>query len=54
MRVIIDYELVYDVWSLMFCILRMDDPNLRNEDYTQVFYKDPVHFFSDKQLLLFK
>lgn len=42
MRVAIDYELVYDVWSLMFCILRMDDSSLRNEDYPKVIYKEPI------------
>lgn len=27
---VVDYELAYDVWSLLFCVLRMDEPNLSN------------------------
>ena len=34
MKVLIDYELVYDVWSLLFCVLRMDNATLTNKDYT--------------------
>jgi len=37
---VIDYELVFDVWSLLFCVLRMDEPSLKNIDYTRVLYKD--------------
>lgn len=40
----IDYELVWDVWSLGFCCLRMDHPNLTNKDYPSILYKDPSCF----------
>ena len=37
---VIDYELVFDVWSLMFCILRMDNPAFTNQDYDKVLNKN--------------
>ena len=47
MRIAIDFELVYDVWSLMFCILRMEEPTLLNDDYPRVIYKDPAEVFNE-------
>ena len=43
----IDYELVWDIWSLAFCCLRMEHPKLTNADYFKVFYKKPASFLSE-------
>lgn len=46
----IDYELVWDVWSLAFCCLRMDEPSINNAAYPRVFFKEPSSFLSTSTL----
>jgi len=33
---VIDLELVYDVWSLLFCCIRSKVPTLKNDDYLKI------------------
>jgi hypothetical protein len=37
--VAIELELVYDVWSLLFCCIRTHCPDFKNKDYTKIFYR---------------
>jgi len=36
---IIDFELVFDIWSLLFCCIRCEQQGLKNEHYQHLLYK---------------
>jgi hypothetical protein len=37
--IVIDLELVYDIWSLLFCCIRSKVPTLTNSDYLKMVNK---------------
>jgi hypothetical protein len=49
---VIDYELVYDVWSLLFCVLRMNEP-LTNSSYPRVINRPLAKILKPEQVGIF-
>jgi hypothetical protein len=35
---VIDFELVFDIWSLLFCCIRWHRPSLKTSDYSHLLY----------------
>ena len=36
---VVDFELVFDVWSLLFCCIRWQRPSLQTSDYSLLLYR---------------
>jgi hypothetical protein len=44
---IIDFELVFDIWSLLFCCIRCEKQALKNEHYEHLLYRPIRQAISD-------